>query len=94
MRVSSVMFLALGLTMTGSGAALAQAGLFGAGPVEYYEAVTRNGRATRAPRQDCRRVQNAGRSLWECPTSRSSSPGATSAGAGYTRPEGGSGGGY
>ncbi len=77
MRVSSAVFLTLGLAMTGSGAALAQAG---AAAAEYYEAVTRDGRATRAPRQDCRRIQNAGRSLWECPTSRRAAPGATSAG--------------
>ena len=70
MRVSSVAFLILALTLSGSNAALAQANPVGAGAPQYYEAVTRGGRATRAPRGDCRRVQSNGRSLWECSTGR------------------------
>ena len=97
MRVSSVLFLTLSLTVPGSGAALAQARP--SGGVEYYEAVTRNGRATRAPRRGCQQIQNAGRTLWECPTSRGASPAPAGAGTGYgvdtyTRPDGGGGGGY
>ena len=72
MRVSSVAFLTLTLTLAlfGSNAALAQANPLGARAAQYYDAVTRDGRATRAPRGDCRRVQNNGRSLWECPIGR------------------------
>jgi hypothetical protein len=99
MRILSITFLVFGLMMTSSNAVLAQTKPTAAANHESYEAIGRNGRATRAPRRDCRRVQSGGSTLWECPTSRSAGSGTAGSIGGSShgvddRRDRGNGGGY
>jgi hypothetical protein len=69
MRISSLALLSFTLAVTTSAAALAQSAPHRARAIAYYDAVLPDGRQTRPPRRDCRRVQYGWRYL--CPGRRS-----------------------